>query len=37
LFGYSNSMWIGVYWNGLRWILTSYGFKLTQYHQIHMD
>jgi hypothetical protein len=31
LFGYSNSMWIGVYWNELGWILTYYGFKPTQY------
>jgi hypothetical protein len=37
LFGYSNSMWIGVYWNVLGWILTYYGFKPTQYHSIHMD
>jgi hypothetical protein len=37
LFGYSNSMWIEVYWNVLKWILTCYGFKPTQYHSIHMD
>jgi hypothetical protein len=37
LFAYSNSMWIEVYWHGLRWILTYYGFKPTQYHSIHMD
>jgi hypothetical protein len=37
LFGYSNSMWIGVYCNVLECILTCYGFKPTQYHPIHMD
>jgi hypothetical protein len=30
-------MCIGVYWVGLGWILTCYGFKLAQSHPIHVD
>jgi hypothetical protein len=30
-------MCIGVYWVGLRWILTCYGFKPAQSHPIHVD
>lgn len=30
-------MWIGVYWNVLRCILTCYGFKPAQSHPIHVD
>jgi hypothetical protein len=30
-------MCIGVYWVGLGWILTWYGFKPTQSHPIHVD
>jgi hypothetical protein len=30
-------MCIGVYWVGLRWILTCYGFKPAQSHSIHVD
>jgi hypothetical protein len=30
-------MCIGVYWVGLGWILTCYGFKPAQSHPIHVD
>jgi hypothetical protein len=30
-------MCIGVYWVGLEWILTCYGFKPAQSHPIHVD
>jgi hypothetical protein len=30
-------MCIGVYWVGLGFILTCYGFKPAQYHPIHVD
>jgi hypothetical protein len=36
LFGYWYYMCIGVYWVGLGWILTCYGFKPAQSHPIHV-